>query len=329
MRMLILINLLLFQFASIGQDGLYDNSIERIEFLDVIVSAPLQSKVLIGDRLYEVAESRQVMKANRSGSSNSRSFASRSELGVLIGGSYYTGDLNRMGHFQQIEPAGGLVFRYNVHSRLALRVNALYGNVKGDDKLSPYEFQRNRNLSFRSPIIELAIGFEFNYFQYEIGNSKYWITSYMFGGVGGFYMNPKANYNGQWVELRQLGTEGQGTPLSNDNPYSLTQLCIPMGLGVKMNVGKRVAISFEYGLRLTFTDYIDDVSGNYVDSDALAQINGTIAAELSDRSLVKLGHNGSNAGYRRGDPNNKDWYSFFGMMISFQLGNPGTCWSGR
>lgn len=259
----------------------------------------------------------------------SRSFSSKSELGVLLGGSYYTGDLNRMGHFKQIEPAAGLIFRYNAHSRLAIRAHAFYGNVKGDDKYSPYEYQRNRNLSFRSPIIEFALGFEFNYFQYEIGNKKHWITSYMFGGLGGFYMNPKANYNGQWVELRQLGTEGQGTSLSSKQPYSLTQLCIPMGLGLKMTVGKRMSISLEYGIRMTFTDYIDDVSGNYVDKDALAQINGTMAADLSDRSLTNLGHNESNTGTRRGDSNNKDWYSFFGLMITFQLGNSDTCWKGR
>ena len=258
-----------------------------------------------------------------------RSFASRSELGIMLGGSYYTGELNRMGHFQQMEPAGGLIFRYNAHSRLAIRAHAFYGNVRGDDSRSPYEFQRNRNLRFRSPIVEVAVGFEFNYFQYEIGNKKYWVTSYMFGSVGGFYMNPQANYNGEWVELRPLGTEGQGTNLSSKKPYPLTQLAVPMGLGIKMNVGKRMAISIEYGLRLTFTDYIDDVSGYYVDPIELAQINGNMAGALSDPSLQPLGTDGRNAGYRRGDPNNNDWYSFFGVMLTFQLGNPTTCWTGR
>lgn len=258
-----------------------------------------------------------------------RSFASRSELGIMLGGSYYTGELNRMGHFQQIEPAGGLIFRYNAHSRLALRLTAFYGNVRGDDSRSPYDFQRNRNLSFRSPIIEVAAGFEFNYFQYEVGNKKYWITSYMFGGIGGFYMNPKANLNGEWVELRPLGTEGQGTALSSKKPYPLTQLAVPMGLGLKMSIGKRVSIGIEYGLRWTFTDYIDDVSGSYVDPVALAEINGPMAAALSDRSITPLGYEGVNTGYRRGDPNNKDWYSFFGLMLTVTLGDPSTCWTGR
>jgi hypothetical protein len=255
-------------------------------------------------------------------------FASKCELGLMLGGSYYTGELNRMGHFQQLEPAGGIIFRYNVHSRLALRINAFYGWVRGDDSRSPFAYQQNRNLSFRSHIMEIAAGFEFNYFNYEIGNQKYWITPYMFGEIGGFHMNPKTKYNGEWVELRPLGTEGQGTSLSSEKPYSLVQLSIPMGLGVKMNIGKKASISLEYGIRMTFTDYIDDVSGTYVDRDALAQSNGSIAADLSDRSVNSLGLNDSNTGYRRGDPNNKDWYSFFGIMVTFRLGKPTTCWRG-
>ena len=36
------------------------------------------------------------------------------ELGVFLGGSYYIGDLNPMGHFNQFtKPGGGIVFRYN------------------------------------------------------------------------------------------------------------------------------------------------------------------------------------------------------------------------
>ena len=52
--------------------------------------------------------------------SNNRS---RSELGVLLGGSYYLGDLNQFGHFNKTQPAVGLLYRYNYHSRLSFRAN--------------------------------------------------------------------------------------------------------------------------------------------------------------------------------------------------------------
>lgn len=253
----------------------------------------------------------------------SPSKASKCELGGMFGGSYYTGELNRMGHFKQMNWAAGLIFRYNVNSRIAVRANAFYGTVQGNDKLGKTAFQRNRNLSFKSQIIEVAAGIEFNYYQYQTSNRQHAITSYLFLEVGGFHMNPKADYNGQWVALQPLGTEGQGM---DKKRYPLTQVCIPFGLGLKFNLWRGACMTFEYGLRMTFTDYIDDVSGVYVDKAKIAKENGPIAAALSDRSLTPLGYNGSDTGYRRGNSNDKDWYSFFGVMLSFQLGKPTICW---
>ena len=76
----------------------------------------------------------------------------------------------------------------------------------------------------------------------------------------------------------------------------------------------------EYGIRKTFTDYLDDVhSSRYIDSDQLGAINGPLAATLSNRSL-----DGSRFG-TRGNPSTKDWYAFFGAMLSFRLGGPRVC----
>lgn len=124
-------------------------------------------------------------------------------------------------------------------------------------------------------------------------------------------MNPTTNYNGNNLELQPLGTEGQGTALNRKNNYSLNQITVPLGVGVKINLKDRLAISLEYGIRKTFTDYIDDVSGNYVDPDQLRAQNGPLAAELSDRRID------SSEEYNRGNANNKDWYSFYGFMITF------------
>ena len=73
-------------------------------------------------------------------------------------------------------------------------------------------------------------------------------------------------------------------------------------------------MSIEYGIRKTFTDYIDDVSGNYLDSDVATGLNGPLSAQLSDRSLSS----GSKAGLNRGTSLSKDWYSFYGVMLTFK-----------
>lgn len=244
------------------------------------------------------------------------SFMEKSELGLLLGGSYYTGDLNRMGHFQQMSPAANLLFRYNSNSRLAWRGSVMVGRIKGDDANSRFEFNQNRNLNFRSNIIEGAVGLEFNYLPYATGRligERFWYSSYMIVQVAGFYFNPRGEYNNEWYELQPLGTEGQGTELSNLDKYKRFQISMPIGLGFKLNVKKRLSVSIEYGARLTFTDYLDDVSGTYVDPNQLAAINGDFAAQFSKGQ-------GRTVGSRRGDGAFNDWYMFFGLGITYKLG---------
>lgn len=245
---------------------------------------------------------------------------SRSELGVMVGGSYYIGDLNQFAHFRNTHLALGILYRYNINPRLSFRANLTYGLVGGSDGRSKTETLRQRNLSFSSTIFELGAGVEFNYFPFQLGHDRYKGTAYLLAEIGVFQMNPKANYNGQEVELRTLGTEGQGTSLNSKGYYSLTQLCLPLGVGVKLSLGKVVGLNFEFGIRKTFTDYLDDVgSESYVDPVALAAENGPLSAALSNRSGVPYGN--------RGNSSTQDWYVFSGMMITFRLGKPDKCYS--
>lgn len=133
-------------------------------------------------------------------------------------------------------------------------------------------------------------------------------------------MNPMTEYNGEMIELQPLGTEGQGSNLNPNSPYSLTQFAIPFGVGIKLNLSRGVAISLEYGLRKTFTDYLDDVGGNYVDQVALSAANGDLAARLADRSI-----GGFQAVGPRGNSATNDWYNIFGAMITFPLGKESKC----
>lgn len=241
-----------------------------------------------------------------------QAYKTSTEIGVYGGGSYYIGDLNPNKHFVNSEPGFGLVYRYNLSTRHSVRATAFYGNVYGDDAEGKTEAQVNRNLNFKSSIMELAVGYEINLFKYRIKDMRYPISPYFFYQMAYTRINPMTTYNGNDIALQALGTEGQGTSASTKRNYSLNQFTIPLGLGIKMNLAKWVAASFEYGIRKTFTDYLDDVSGIYVDADMLRAENGPLAADLANRSLE--GTNGMN----RGNPNNKDWYSFYGVMLTFK-----------
>lgn len=197
------------------------------------------------------------------------------ELGVFIGGSFYLGDLNPNGFFKFTRPAVGLIYRYNINTRFAARLSGLIGTVEAFDNQSPSAFQQVRNLNFKSPIDEISGQFEFNFFDYEIGNPKFNFSPYIFGGFGFFRMNPKADINNSWVDLQPLHTEGQGTQFNPSGPYHLIQPCIPFGIGIKVSVFKTVCMSIEWGMRKTFTGYIDDVSGVYPNPSQLGKTAGS------------------------------------------------------
>ncbi len=247
--------------------------------------------------------------------------AKTSEVGVFLGGSYYTGDLNPSGHFNRFtRPAVGLLYRINLNPRLATKAVASFGIIEGDDSYSRNDAHRNRNLSFKSKIMEFAIEGEFNFLPFSTGSKKLAIvTPYVFGGVAVYHFNPTGFYDNKWHALQPLGTEGQGTAFSSNKTYSLTQFSIPFGVGAKVNTAKKVSINFEWGIRKTYTDYLDDVSGRYVDKSLLTAEKGALAGALSDKSLTQEG--GSNTGRQRGNSFTKDWYAFAGVIIAFRMKN--------
>ena len=140
---------------------------------------------------------------------------SKSELGFMVGGSSYLGDLNQFNPIRNMQLAAGLVYRYNVHSRMSVRGNFFYGTVKGADSDASRSILVNRNLSFESKIYELAGGVEFNYFPFKLGHDRYKGTAYVLAEIGLFRMNPTTEYNGDQIELQPLGTEGQGSSFND------------------------------------------------------------------------------------------------------------------
>ncbi len=249
-------------------------------------------------------------------------FKPNTEFGVLLGSSYYLGDLNT-NHFNQPLAAGGLIIRKNIDERFVYKAEVMYLNLKSDERQSDDTIAFNRGLHFKAPVYELSGQLEFNFLPYQPGNPLYTWTPFIYTGISLFYYNPKAeNKNGDWIELQELGTEGQGTTTTfsdgtRDN-YSLIQFAIPMGGGIKIAVNESFNIILEYGARKTFTDYLDDVSTTFVGGNGTTYpIEMSVEAqEMSDpRGTHMLGD-------QRGNPNNKkDWYSFAGITLSFKLSN--------
>lgn len=241
-----------------------------------------------------------------------------SELGITGGLTYYIGDLNTK-HYYNAKPAFGLVYRYNFNERYAFRLQGLYSRLEAFDSDSPDPNAQYRNLSFTTSLVEVGGLLEINFFPYRAGKEKKSWTPFIFLGAAYFRVNPQADLNGVRFDLAPLGTEGQGTSAGANEPYALDNLAYPFGAGLKFNF-KRVDIQLEWGLRKTKTDYIDDVSGLYVDNTVLEFENGDLSAALADRTGADRSEGDPNAGRARGDGKTTDWYQYTGLSITILLG---------
>lgn len=245
------------------------------------------------------------------------------EAGAFAGLSNYVGDLsaNSQTIYMQNTGFSGAVFaRYNINDLTGVRLALGYAGLAGTDALADSEAIRNRNLSFSSDVIELALTGELNLPGYQPYNLNRPLSPYLFAGISAFYNNPSANLGGANIRLRPLGTEGQGLQ-DRPAPYSSIAFAIPMGLGVKYAVTDRLNIGIEFGARMTFTDYLDDVSGTYLSFPELLAGNGPLAAALGNRSGELLVGEPVivPTGTPRGDNRARDWFFNAGLSISYNF----------
>lgn len=243
------------------------------------------------------------------------------EVGGWLGVSHYFGDLNT--NFRLGDPgyAGGVVARYNFNKRLCFKLSGNYGNISAQDADSENLFERARNLSFRSTVVDGTAQMEFNFLTYTHGSKDEFFTPYLLAGFTVFYFNPQAEYNGTWVDLRPLGTEGQ----FRGEEYYTTQFGLAYGMGLKIDLSYRWSLNLELSARHLFTDYLDDVSTVYADKDDLEKLRGDVAVALSDRSLLLPGINEDGAlsqpGRQRGNSVTKDAYAFLGLGLVYYFGD--------
>lgn len=242
------------------------------------------------------------------------------EAGFWLGASHYFGDLNTNYNVSRPGIAGGIMARYNINERLSFKFSGNYGSVSADDADSDNAFERARNLSFESVLLDGTAQFEFNFLPYTHGSKDEFFTPYLFAGLTALYFNPKAELDGEIYELRELGTEGQ----FKGEEYYTVQGGIAYGGGIKLDLSYEWSINVEIGARYLFTDYLDDVSTVYPDKEDLLRLRGPEAVALSDRSAenseIDLGQIGK-PGTQRGNSNNNDSYIMLGVGILYYFGD--------
>jgi hypothetical protein len=253
----------------------------------------------------------------------STGFSQNLGIEVFAGTSNYQGDLLESRYtFKGSKLALGAGLSYALTNHFTARAMFMYGQIGADDKNNQDPFLINRNLNFKTSIFEFGVqGL------YHILNTDYnRINPYLMAGISLFHFNPYTyDTLGSKYYLKPLSTEGQGLPQYPDRKeYSLTQISIPFGAGIKFSVTESISIAWEIGLRKTFTDHLDDLSTTYPDEAILLAERGPKAVELSYRGgEIKTGNPVFPAeGTIRGGPDFKDWYYFSGIHATFKINDP-------
>ncbi len=274
----------------------------------------------------------------------------RVEVGFNIGPSFFLGDLggNRGKGTTFIKDVNlsltkvmkGVFVTVYLNEWLGLRAAAEIGKLEGQDKIITTKgvdelYRKQRNLDFRSNIAEAYVAgeiFPLMLLNNNEGDYKPRMRPYGVLGIGVFHFRPEGslpNINGgkTWYDLHSLHTEGEGfEEYPERKNYALTQVNIPMGLGVKYFLSDRLNLSLEVLHRKTFTDYIDDVSTEYIDptnfDKYLTPARAAIARQIYDKvfAIVNPGLSRNQPGIQRGNPNQNDAYFTFFMKFAMRIG---------
>lgn len=163
------------------------------------------------------------------------------EIGFFVGGSNFIGDIGSTSYIKPNKLAGGVVYKYNINPRIALRGTYTYIPTHGVDADSDNAYRQTLGRSFSNVVHEFAVGTEFNFYSYNINDYKTSYTPYIFTEIALFnYKRPAEVVSNNIIRLE------------NNISYS-----IPFGVGIKGLLFNNLAIAFEVGARYAFTDEID------------------------------------------------------------------------
>lgn len=247
------------------------------------------------------------------------------DAGISVGAANYLGDiggniLTRRDFvadmkMEETHMSSSAFVRYRFNPFFALKGSLTWARISGDDKLSENPARNTRNLNFRNDVIELAAQGQFIFYEiHDLGRSfRHQDNFRLFVGLGAgiAYHNPKAYYEGAYVALRPLTTEGE--------KYSKFTAVIPATGGFYFTFDKQYRIGFDLTWRTTFTDYLDDVSTVYADP---SELPNSLAAELANRtdelsSVSPAFAENFTPGNKRGDQTHNDSYITSSVEFSY------------
>ena len=157
----------------------------------------------------------------------------RYEVGVMVGGSSYYGDANYSSLMKNMNIMGGIVGRYNINPRLAVKANLAVARISGSTADFDNRFPGG-DVDFSRTLYDLGAQFECHFFAYGDGSGykrTHRLAPYIFAGAGMTF-----------------------APEPAENVFTMN---LPVGLGVKYKIAPRINLGCELSFRFTLSDDLD------------------------------------------------------------------------
>jgi len=254
------------------------------------------------------------------------------DLGVQLSGATYWGDIEKVDYSKSVTPVVGILGRWNFNKRLSIRGQLLTGNLKANGMFSdaniaqsgtrspnnPESFARDttHSFNFNRSIQTVEAILEFNFRNYKMGNlKKERFSPFVSLGVGGFYS--RAPRVGTFI-LDPGPTVPAGAlyypyyldalSLKKTNNTDALSFIIPVGMGLKFNITKKLGGVIELIVRKTFVDNIDNLD----DPKRFQNPDPTMSTYPNK--------------FAKNTWSNNDWYATLSVSVLYQLwSSKGNC----
>lgn len=163
------------------------------------------------------------------------------EIGGMIGGANYIGDIGKTNYLNPSGLAVGGIIKWNRSTRHAFRGSLIVAKISGDDTKSDNNRRKERGYAFGNVVKELSLGLEYTFWDFDVHSQKSISTPYLYTGLTA--VGYSALYKNRVDKIKKY-----------DNAITLA---IPMVVGYKANMGRNAMVGFEMGARYTFTDDLD------------------------------------------------------------------------
>lgn len=168
-------------------------------------------------------------------------FAQIHEVGFFAGGSNFIGDVGRTNYIYPNKFSGGVVYKYNLNPRIAIRGNYNYIPISGDNaERSSVLNDIVKGRKFSNTLHEIAAGIEFNFFEYDINNYRKAHTPYILTQFSAFRHKIVEAINNNATVFKDK-----------------TSYAIPIGIGLKGKLSDNLAYAIEGRIMYSFADDLD------------------------------------------------------------------------